>query len=124
MRELQPQQPVQPLLLSNLPEIVAPQYEKGATLKQRFWAFHFQNPHIYQALRKMALDLKRRGVKRCGIKMLYENLRYNYTVQTRGEPYKLSNNFHAFYARLIMGTTPELNGFFELRKQPSQPDSE
>jgi hypothetical protein len=91
-------------------------------LRQRFWAFHEKNPHVYRLLREMALDLKRRGVKRSGIKMLYEKLRYDYTVQTTGEPYKLSNSFHAFYARLILATTPELGDFFQLKKQPSQPE--
>jgi len=51
-----------------------------------------------------------------GIGMLYEVLRWNYytTVETN-EEYKLSNDFRAPYARLIMDQEPDLQDAFNLR---------
>lgn len=45
------------------------QTEPEATIAERFQAFHEANPHVYEALRDMALWLKDQG-KRAGMKLL------------------------------------------------------
>jgi hypothetical protein len=65
----------------------------------------------------MALEYKRAGHHHCGMKMLWEALRYQSALQTRGEPYKLNNNYTALYARMLMENEPELRGFFETRER-------
>jgi hypothetical protein len=48
--------------------------------------------------------------------MLYEVLRWNYYMSVDSvEEYKLSNDFRACYARLIMEQDPDLNGIFNTR---------
>jgi hypothetical protein len=91
--------------------------ETGMTIEESFGIFHRANPHIYRLLRQMALEYKRAGNARCGMKMLWEVLRYHSAVQTRGEPYKLNNNYTALYARELMRNEPELRGFFETRER-------
>lgn len=91
--------------------------DAGESIEEQFQAFHEANPHIYRLLRALALDYKRSGRSRCGIKMLYEVLRYRSGVYTTGEPYKLNNNFTSLYARLLMDREPELEGFFEIRER-------
>jgi len=91
--------------------------ESGLTIEESFGLFHHANPHIYRLLRTMALDYKSAGNSRCGMKMLWEALRYSSGVATRGEPYKLNNNYTALYARLLMRQEPELQGFFEVRER-------
>lgn len=107
---------LQPLLFDHLPPLVRPPSEPRATLQQRFEAFHAANPHVFFQLRRMALDMKRRGVRQYGIGGLFEVLRWRYAVQTQGDEYKLNNNWRSRYARLLMDTTPELAGFFETRE--------
>ena len=95
--------------------IVEPSYAPGSSIEERFRAFHDANPHVYHQLRDMALDLRDRGVTRYGIKALYEVLRYERAIATRGDEFRLNNNYTAHYARLIMDETPALAGFFETR---------
>lgn len=87
----------------------------GLTIEESFGLFHHGNPHIYRLLKQMAIDYKRKGHAHCGMKMLWEALRYSSAVKTRGEPYKLNNNYTALYARLLMKQERELVGFFEVR---------
>lgn len=99
--------------------LIDPDYHDGMSIEERFQAFHEANPHVYHALRKMALDLRRRGFRRYGIKALFEVLRFNHAIQTNGDAYKLNNNYTALYARLLMEREPHLRGFFETRKRVS-----
>lgn len=89
-----------------------------------FLAFHAQNPHIYEELERIALTLKRSGVHRWGIKALWEVLRYELVLRTSSSAhsFRLNNNYTAYYARLLMETCPELDGFFETRTHPADHD--
>jgi hypothetical protein len=93
----------------------------GLTLEQQFAEFHQANPHVYSALRHLALDAARHG-RRLGIGMLFEVLRWQYAMTTTDEAseFKLNNNYRAFYARLLMEREPDLDGYFETRTQTWQ----
>lgn len=90
-------------------------FEFDTASAAKFAEHHAANPQIYDALRRFALEAKRSGRPRIGIKMLYERVRWHTTVETRDDTFKLNNNWHAFYARLLMQQEPELQGFFETR---------
>lgn len=86
------------------------------SLDDRFWAFHQANPHVYRALVALARQLKQAGRRRFGIKALFERLRFEAALQTWGDEFRLNNNYHSRYARLIMRQEPDLAGFFETRE--------
>ena len=86
----------------------------GQSLEEQFDAFHAANPHVYAALRTLAVSLKRRGAKKAGIGQLFEMLRWQYALQTQGNDYRLNNNYSSFYARLL-NEDPDLRGMFETR---------
>ena len=87
------------------------------TLRQKFEEFHNNNPEVYQQLVKLALDLKRKGRARYGIKGLFEVVRWHRAMSTTANAgFKLNNNHTAYYARMIMDNWNELDGFFHLRK--------
>lgn len=88
---------------------------KGGSIEERFNAFHLANPHIYEMLRDYALQAFRNGRRKLGMKALYERLRWDYTVLTDHEDFKLCNDYTAYYARLIMEKNPELKGVFVTR---------
>lgn len=107
---------MQILLPLNLPK---PGFKglSNPSIKERFESFHDLNPHVYDALRELALRARGAGRTHYGIKSLFEVLRWSYLIQTQGDEFKLNNNYHAHYARLLMTEEPDLEGFFELREK-------
>lgn len=102
--------------LPNIQPIKRITQDSGESLEERFNAFHAANPHVYAHLRTLALKLAREG-KKAGIATIYEVLRYEGIWQTTGDTYKLNNDWRAFYSRMLMENEPELDGYFETRKQ-------
>lgn len=84
-------------------------------ITRKFDEFHATNPHVYNDLVVLALELRNLGNRRCGIAMLYEVLRWRSALTTEGDAFKLNNNFTPLYARKIMDEVPELANFFETR---------
>lgn len=109
-------EPLQPLLLDGLAQTVTPDLDDAATIQERFEAFHAANPHVYSSLRRLALAARSRGVRRYGIKGLFEQLRWQYAIQTAGDDFRLNNIYSSRYARLLMDNEPGLAGFFETRR--------
>jgi hypothetical protein len=109
----------------HLPPLVRPQVQH-TSLVLRFEAFHRANPHVYDAVLDIAFDLQRLGFKHGSINLIFERLRWIYAIQTVGDPFRLNNNFRAYYARTIMADQPSLQGFFRLRRvrgaKPYVPD--
>jgi len=91
-------------------------------LEKRFADFHELNPHVYERLERMALSAIRRGVKRIGMKQLFEVLRWNSALRTAGEAWKLNNSYTSLYARLLIHHHPEMEAVIETRR--SQVDGE
>jgi hypothetical protein len=86
--------------------------------ERAFWEFHSQNPHIYEQLERLALQLRRSGVHRWGMKALWEVCRYELVLRTSASArsFRLNNNHTAYYARLLMERNAELADFFEVRQ--------
>jgi hypothetical protein len=81
---------------------------------ERFAAFHRANPEVYDELRRLARDAKARGHRKLGVRMLWEVLRWNELDRATRE-FKLDNNFHSRYARLL-DNEPDLGGLFDFRE--------
>jgi len=88
-------------------------------LEQQFWDFHHANPHVYDLLVKFARQWHARKANG-SIKMLFERVRWEVHLTTSDENFKLCNNHHAFYARLMEDQEPDLRGFFRMRQQRIQ----
>lgn len=88
------------------------------SIQESFEQFHRDNPWVYEALRRLAVDLVRRGRKKVGIGMLFEVLRWQHTRETvdPNSEFKLNNNLRSRYARLLMDNEAELAGAFEVRE--------
>lgn len=84
---------------------------------KRFSAFHSKNPHVYAALVVEARSLQRVGHAVYGMAGLFEVLRWKHAMTTADvSGFKLSNDYRAYYARLIMICEPDLDGFFNVRE--------
>lgn len=87
-----------------------------------FVEFHHRNPKVYDELVSLARDLRRRGYRKVGVKMLWEVVRWQRlraeTEIARTSAYRLNNNLTAYYAREIMANEPDLAGMFDVRDHP------
>jgi hypothetical protein len=87
------------------------------SIESDFWQFHYDNPRVYEELVKLARQTKRAGKTKCGIGMLWEVLRWNFYLKTRGDDeFRLNNNYRSHYSRLIMQRESDLEGFFPQRR--------
>lgn len=91
----------------DLSPIVTPDYAEHLTLQQRFEAFDAANPHVMVALESLARDWFNAGHSCLGISMLFETLRWQAGIQTRGDAYRLNNDFRSRYARRLIEANPE-----------------
>ena len=93
--------------------------DDGSFADRRFREFHRDNPEVYEELMVLVRQALARGRKKIGIKMLWEVVRWNRFLRTTDEKYKLNNNYHSRYARLIMNNELGLAGIFETRELKS-----
>lgn len=98
-------------------EVRAPMLPFDATLDDAFLRFHMDNPKVYERLVRKARAWRDAGHSHGSIKMFWESLRFDYGLEigARGR-FKLNNNHHSRYARLIMEREHDLAGFFETRE--------
>jgi len=93
---------------------------RAVSIGDRFACFHSNNPEVYNNLVRLARDFRRRAHnynRKMSVSMLFEVLRWNYFIEVdQGEEeFKLSNDFRAPYARLIMAQEPDLSDAFNTR---------
>jgi hypothetical protein len=86
------------------------------SIQGRFEAFHEANPHVYEALARLAREWRGAGHDRCGVGMLFEVLRFRRGLRTQGDDFKLNNSYRSRYARLLEEREPDLAGLFEKRE--------
>jgi len=90
-------------------------FNRKETIQERFERFHAENPHVYQRLRDLVLDDLRSGIPIAGIDFYVSVLRWKVRMETRGDDFKLNNDWRSRYARMLMGNEPQLRGKFEIR---------
>jgi hypothetical protein len=84
-------------------------------LTTKFEKFHTDNPHIYLLFRHFALEAIKAGRNILSANMIAERIRWETTVTTKGDGYKINNNYRAYYARMFMREHPDLDGCFRVR---------
>ena len=98
--------------------MIQPAIARGATIADRFEAFDEANPWVYRVIVDLARDLRHnRRFRRCGMKLIFERMRWLSALRTKGDAFKLNNNYTAHYARLVMENEPDLANFFETRER-------
>ncbi len=88
------------------------------TIQAQFQRFHIRHPEVYYGLLRLARQADSSGRPRIGMKMLFEVLRWEWTIAglpDDAEEWKLNNNYTSRYARMVMDHNPDLAGLFETR---------
>lgn len=82
-------------------------------IARAFWKYHAENPH--ELFKKYARELKNAGRMNYGSGAIFERIRWHLAVETRGDEFKLNNNYRSCYSRLFVHEHPEFTGFFRTR---------
>ena len=84
-------------------------------LEAKFWVFHESNPQVYLLFNKFAVEATQANRRNFGVGPIFERMRWFTVIETRGEAFKLNNNYRPYYGRLWMRNNPEHEGFFSTR---------
>ena len=82
--------------------------------KAKWWSWHKKNPEVYELFEKFTLQAIKRGQKRLSAWLIINRVRWETSVETYGDPFKVSNDYIAFYSRYFMHRYPQYKGFFKL----------
>jgi len=86
------------------------------TVRERFLEFHAENPHVYKALLRFALEAYAAGRGRFSMRAIFHRARWYTRIETTDPDWKINDRWSPHYARMMMEAVPELEGFFELRE--------
>jgi hypothetical protein len=78
--------------------------------------FHLANPQVMELFLRFARQALNVGAK-VGPQAVWERIRWETSVVTTGNAYKVNDAFKSWYSRYAMETTPELAGYFDTRKK-------
>lgn len=90
------------------------------SLKHKWWAWHKKNPHVWELFQKFTFQAINAGRGHYSVNAIFERIRWHTDIETQGDPFKISNNHRAYYARYFHVMYPEHDGFFrtsELRSE-------
>jgi hypothetical protein len=84
-------------------------------LKQKFDEWNKENPEVYALFKRFSFEAISKGHKRLSAWMIANRIRWETTIATTGNDYKISNDFIALFARKFMEDYPEHEGFFKTK---------
>lgn len=83
-------------------------------LKRRFKLYHEKNPHVYEMFKRFAFAAVQEKDQYSADAVLHR-MRWYTEIETRGDRFKINNNYAAYYGRLFMADFPQHAGFFRTR---------
>lgn len=98
-------------LALDLPPLAPP----DPTIADRWMAFSRANPHIGRELLRRARELRDIGLRRIGVKYLWESLRVDRVRVSGVDDYRLDNRLTSRYARFLIENDPSLAPLIETR---------
>lgn len=83
----------------------------------RMWlTWHRTNPEFFTLFEQFTAEALRRGHKKLSGWLIANRVRWETSIVTRGNDYKISNDFIALFARLYMVRNPQYVGFFRTKR--------
>lgn len=84
--------------------------------KQEWWAWHKANPAVWQYFEQYSLEAIKLGRLKISHWLIINRIRWEVSIVTTGEDFKISNDFIAFYARLWIALHPHHKDLFTIKK--------
>jgi len=82
---------------------------------KQFPKYHTDNPQIYEAFKRVALQAIDKGYSHWGAKGVFEVIRWQTNVSAKDDIFKVNNSFTAYYARMFANEYPQHKDFFRKR---------
>ena len=84
--------------------------------KREWWKWHKSNPHVYELFKKFTFEAINKGHVRFSHWLIMNRIRWETSINTIGDEFKIRNDFIAYYARLFMHEFPDHNEIFSTKK--------
>lgn len=85
-------------------------------LRDNWIAWNRRNPHFYPLFERFALEAIESGARKSGAWLIVQRIRWESKIVTRGDDYKVNNDFIAYFARYFAACHPEHAGFFTIKQ--------
>jgi len=92
---------------------------KDKSLAEQFADYDTLNPHVYAMFKRFALEALAAGKTVLSASLICERIRWEVDIVTRGDQFKINNNYRAFYSRKFMQEFPWFGETFRTRVQHS-----
>lgn len=110
--------------MSRRPATATPTLPGMRTPAERWRRFHALNPRVYALFAQFAGEARAAGLTRFSADAILHRIRWFVAVETRGDTFKLNNDWAAYYARQLIADDPSFGTFFELRAADPLPGGE
>jgi hypothetical protein len=77
--------------------------------------WHSENPEFYELFCRFTREAISKGHRNLSAWLVVNRIRWETNIVTRGDDYKIRNDFIALYSRLFMAENPQYAGFFRTR---------
>ena len=88
--------------------------------KRGWWQWHKRNPHVYELFKRFSMQAINRGHRNLSAWLIVNRIRWETSIETEGDDFKISNDFIAYYSRLFMHDHPQYKGFFRTKALKSE----
>jgi hypothetical protein len=73
-----------------------------AKSKADFLKFHEENPRVYQLFCYFTHKVIKTGRNKYSAEAIFNQIRWYTTIETRGDEYKINNDYKPYYSRMYM----------------------
>ncbi len=88
--------------------------------KRKWWIWHKANPHVYELFKRFTMQAINGGHRNLSAWLIVNRIRWETSIETKGDDFKISNDFIAYYSRLFMHDHPQYKGFFRTKTLKSE----
>ncbi len=87
------------------------------TMPEKFIKYHRDNPEIYDKFVEITLQaILIKKFQHFSAEFIFNVIRWETPIEAKNDPFKINNNYKAFYSRLFMAQYPHYDGFFRTRE--------
>jgi hypothetical protein len=84
--------------------------------KEAWWAWHKENPQVWKYFERFAFEAIAHNRKKISHWLIINRIRWETSIVTTGDDFKISNDYIAFYARLWKAKYPQHKDLFNTKR--------
>ena len=90
--------------------------DASTELVGKFNDFHAANTALYDRIKSKAAEARTTGRNKYSMWVIINVLRWDQEIVCNGDDFKISNDFIALYARMLVWDDPGYDGFFSIKQ--------